>query len=120
MGLDIGFINFRTQEDLVHMRNHWAFANSFFEWDLPPVDPEYTDFLVDPVVILLVSAYWKIGREEVARAEAALSEETFEEICWSHEDAYDIALRRPVYRRIMMRLLQTAARSEPVLCYYSA
>lgn len=120
MGLDMGFVKRRAKTEIASLRKHHAFATSFFNFNPPPFEEPFTDFLVDEWMINGVAHQWGIDDEEVVRAEAALSKAVFESICGDCEDDHDISELRPVYRRIIERLRTAVGGSTPLLCYYSA
>lgn len=120
MGLDIGFIKLCAQTEIASLRNHWQFASSFLELEVPPFKDGYTDFLIEDWMVEAVASRWDTDDTEVVRAEAALSKAEFERICESHEDNYGISELQPVYRRVLNRLRSAATGSDPLLCYWSA
>ncbi|WP_432257106.1 hypothetical protein [Limimaricola sp. AA108-03] len=120
MGLDMGFVKRRAKTEIASLRKHHAFATSFFNFDPPPFQEPFTDFLVEAWMIDEVADQWGIDGEDVVHAEAALSKAAFERICGDCEDDYDLSELRPVYRRIIERLRSAVGGSTPLLCYYSA
>jgi len=120
MGLDMGYIKVSSQEDVAFLSNHWAFAETLFDLDLPIHKEGYTDLVIEDRVIEAMSERWDVHDVDVVRAESALTEAEFERICDSHEDTHGLADLRPVYRRLLKRLYDAACGPDRLVCYWSA
>lgn len=120
MGLDTGFMMLNSKKEIAYLRNHRDFSALFFEQDPEPYWQGYTDFVVDARMIDVVAARLEINDERVVRAEAALSDTAFEDICCTNEDDHDPADLLPVYRRLLQRLREAAAGPDTLLCVWSA